>query len=157
MPSGRTHLGIELGILALAVGGGIAWVRVGGISARALGAFSGAYAFSMVFLSPDLDLVDSRPTRRWGPLSFLWRPYAWIFRHRGASHDIIWGPLIRLLYLGLLVLAAGVAASAALGRPVFRGLAQVDIAAVLLGAYAPNVVHVVCDQAWSALKRRRRK
>jgi uncharacterized metal-binding protein len=157
MPSGRTHLGIELGVLVLAVAGGISWVQAGGMSARALGAFSGAYAFSMVFLSPDLDLADSRPMRRWGPLSFLWRPYAWIFRHRGASHDVVWGPLTRLLYLGVLVLAAGVAVSAALGRPILRGLAERDVAAVLAGVYAPSVVHVFCDQAWSALKRRRRR
>ncbi|WP_157969066.1 DUF2227 family putative metal-binding protein [Thermus sediminis] len=54
-----------------------------------------------LYLSPDLDLPDSRPSRRWGPLSLLWEPYRALHLHRGASHSWVYGPLSRLLYLFL--------------------------------------------------------
>ena len=56
-----------------------------------------------LYLSPDLDVPESRPSRRWGPLSFLWHPYRLLHPHRGASHSYLYGPLSRLVYLGLLL------------------------------------------------------
>lgn len=60
-----------------------------------------------LWLSPDLDLEDSRPSRRWGLLRVLWAPYRAFHPHRGASHSYLYGPLSRLLYLLLLVLLLG--------------------------------------------------
>lgn len=62
-------------------------------------AFFAAGSFSALFLSPDLDLPYSRPSRRWGPLGILWAPYRWLHAHRGASHSYLYGPLSRLLFL----------------------------------------------------------
>ncbi len=37
----------------------------------------------------------------WGPLRVIWGPYAALHTHRGRSHNSLFGPLSRLLYLAL--------------------------------------------------------
>ncbi|MGB9862004.1 MAG: DUF2227 family putative metal-binding protein, partial [Candidatus Bipolaricaulaceae bacterium] len=81
MPRASTHLVVELAflpvvlLLALLFGLGKELLPLGL-----------AYLLGSLFLSPDLDLWGSRATRRWGILRFLWRPYSFLFRHRGLSH-----------------------------------------------------------------------
>lgn len=61
--------------------------------------FIGAYLFSGLWLSNDLD-INSRIYRRWGPLRFLWYPYQRLVAHRSwISHGLVVGPVVRLLYL----------------------------------------------------------
>lgn len=93
--------------------------------------------------------------RRWGRLAFLWWPYAKLFRHRGISHHVLWGPLTRLLYLT--VVAGGVAAGvgALIGRPLSLGRLPIDGWAVLAGVYVPNVAHVMVDGVIGVFHRRR--
>ncbi|WP_243095591.1 DUF2227 family putative metal-binding protein [Thermus thalpophilus] len=67
----------------------------------AVGYLAGGFVGTL-FLSPDIDLPESRPSRRWGPLSALWAPYRLLHPHRGASHSWVYGPLSRLAYLALL-------------------------------------------------------
>jgi uncharacterized metal-binding protein len=145
MPSGRVHLAIETGVLVACAAGGAALAQRGSISYESLLAFSCGFAFGMAFLSPDLDLTRSRPTRRWGPLSFLWWPYAKIFRHRGVSHHVVWGPLTRLGYLALVVGGLAVAIGALTGLHMSLRLSDLGGWAALGGIYAPNVVHVAVD------------
>jgi uncharacterized metal-binding protein len=154
MPSGRTHLVIEAGILSAFAVAGAVLVRKGSLPTESLLGFLGGFAFSMVFLTPDLDLVRSRPARRWGRLSILWWPYAKIFRHRGLSHHIVWGPLTRIAYLTVLVAATAVGIGALLGRPVSFGEPHADVWAILAGVYVPNIVHTVADAV--AMPQRRR-
>jgi uncharacterized metal-binding protein len=154
MPSGRTHLVIEAGILSAFAVAGIVLVREGSLPTESLVAFLGGFAFSMVFLTPDLDLVRSRPTRRWGRLSILWRPYARIFRHRGVSHHIVWGPLTRIVYLTALAAAAAVGIGALLGRPLSFERSHANVWAILAGVYVPNVIHTVTDAIATPHRRR---
>ena len=126
------------------------------IGSREVAAFLGAYLFSSLFLSPDLDLARSRASRRWGIGRVFWLPYSTLFRHRRLSHHLLWGPLTRILYLGGLVLIAytGIAllSGMAVARPVWpRSL----LISVVCGLYLPNQVHIVLDHLWSALTRRR--
>jgi uncharacterized metal-binding protein len=59
----------------------------------------GAYLFSGLFLSNDLD-TQSRIYKRWGPLRVVWYPYQRLVAHRSMlSHGILIGPLLRVLYL----------------------------------------------------------
>ncbi len=63
----------------------------------------GAYLFSGLWLSNDLDIY-SRIYRRWGPLRFLWYPYQRFVSHRSwLSHGLVVGPLVRLVYLYVMV------------------------------------------------------
>jgi uncharacterized metal-binding protein len=154
MPSGRTHLIIEAGMLLACAVAGVVLVRKGSLPTESLLAFLGGFAFSMVFLTPDLDLVRSRPTRQWGRLSVLWWPYAKIFRHRGVSHHIVWGPLTRIAYLTALAAAAAVGIGALLGRPLSFGRSHTNAWAILAGVYVPNIVHTVADAVATPHRRR---
>jgi uncharacterized metal-binding protein len=154
MPSGRTHLVIEAGILSALAVAGIVLVCKGSLPTESLLAFLGGFAFSMVFLTPDLDLVRSRPTRRWGRLSILWWPYAKIFRHRGVSHHIVWGPVTRIAYLTALAAATAVGIGALLGRSVSFGEPHANVWAILVGVYVPNIVHTVVDAVATPHRRR---
>ena len=155
MPSGRTHLRIELGLFAVAAAV-VAWLVVAGITPIRLGvSFLGGYRFSSFFLSPDLDLRASRPMRRWGPLRVLWIPYAAVFRHRRLSHHPLLGPTTRLAYLGAWLGLVFWLSSLVLGRPLSISWPGWPIlVSFLLGAYVPNEVHIVADWTVSAWKRR---
>ncbi|HIC98044.1 MAG TPA: hypothetical protein EYP11_06595 [Aquificaceae bacterium] len=61
--------------------------------------FGAGYILGTFFLSPDLDLPSSRPTKRWKFLRCLWFPYQLLSKHRGVSHMPLIGSLFRLIYL----------------------------------------------------------
>jgi uncharacterized metal-binding protein len=154
MPSGRTHEAINLTLLGL---GGAFYLAQGGSpeEPRAL-AFLLGYLTGTFLLSPDLDLAEKgvRAQGRWGVLGALWRPYGWLFRHRGLSHTWILGPLTRLGYLlfllfllyGLLKgVAAFMGASLALALPP---LPKEVLLFGLLGYYLSQWLHLVADGIW---------
>ncbi|MGB9723242.1 MAG: metal-binding protein [Chloroflexia bacterium] len=67
------------------------------------GLFTVAHLFSGLGFSCDLD-VRAVEYRRWGPLRWLWLPYTQLVYHRSwLSHGLVIGPLLRLLYFGLIV------------------------------------------------------
>jgi uncharacterized metal-binding protein len=154
MPSGRTHEAINLTLLGL---GGALYLAQGGSpeEPRAL-AFLLGYLTGTFVLSPDLDLAEKgvRAQGRWGVLGALWRPYGWLFRHRGLSHTWILGPLTRLGYLFLLLfllygllkgVAAFMGASLALALPP---LPKEVLLFGLLGYYLSQWLHLVADGIW---------
>jgi len=154
MPSGRTHEAINLTLLGL---GGALYLAQGGSpeEPRAL-AFLLGYLAGTFLLSPDLDLAEKgvRAQGRWGVLGALWRPYGWLFRHRGLSHTWILGPLTRLGYLLLLLfllygllkgVAAFMGASLALALPP---LPKEVLLFGLLGYYLSQWLHLVADGIW---------
>ncbi|WP_117238026.1 metal-binding protein [Thermus sediminis] len=164
MPAGRVHEAINLTALGL---GGIAYLAYGGPleDPRAL-AFALSYLTGTFLLSPDLDLAEKgvRAKRRWGVLGFLWRPYGWLFRHRGLSHTWILGPLTRLGYLFFLLfllygffsgMAALLGASFALVLPP---LPSGVLWWGLLGYYLSQWLHLLADGIYPDhdLKRLRR-
>ena len=65
--------------------------------------FTLGYIIGTFFLSPDLDLRHSKPSKRWGYLRALWIPYQKKSKHRGISHIPILGTIIRLFYLNVIV------------------------------------------------------
>lgn len=164
MPSGRVHEAINLAVLG---GGAVVYLAYGGSPEDPQGlAFTLAYLAGTFLLSPDLDLAEkgTRSQRRWGLLGLLWRPYGWLFRHRGLSHTWVLGPLTRLGYLaallgGLFLLAQGVAAH--LGMPFTLRLPPWPPevwGSALLGYYLSQWLHLVADGIWPDhdLKRLRR-
>ncbi len=68
--------------------------------------FGAGYLVGTFFLSPDIDLPNSKPTRRWKLLRCLWIPYQSLSRHRGISHMPVIGSLLRLAYLIFIVIFA---------------------------------------------------
>ncbi len=160
MPSGKTHLGIELILLPV-------WVALFYLfidtSWQAGALFAGAYLFSSLLLSPDLDLRHNRSRRRWGLLGFIWIPYTKVFKHRGVSHSLLFGTVTRLGYLGVLSLLI------ALGLSYFRvwavpldslTAAPLDLKLVgtlVAGLWLPNTIHTLTDHVHRLWPRRRRR
>ncbi len=67
------------------------------------GVLEGSYLLSGLLFSNDLDVMATE-YRRWGPLRWLWLPYAQMVLHRSwLSHGLMVGPLLRLLYFVLVV------------------------------------------------------
>jgi uncharacterized metal-binding protein len=98
MASGIVHDYISLagGVLALA------GCLYAGLSIDLALILSTSVVIGGVYLSPDLDLPRSRPSRRWGLMSFIW----WPLRHYGhrskLSHGWLIGSLARLAWLFVL-------------------------------------------------------
>ncbi|MGC9529284.1 MAG: DUF2227 family putative metal-binding protein [Candidatus Bipolaricaulaceae bacterium] len=151
MPTGRTHLAVELVTLPLWGAAGAA----AGVGETPLAVFAASYAGASLLLSPDLDLPASDSGRRWGPARILWFPYTAACRHRGVSHSLLLGPLTRLVYLGALIslgwwtlhLGAGVPPP----RPIPAGL----LLPILAGIYVPHLLHVGLDRTASLWGRAR--
>jgi uncharacterized metal-binding protein len=112
--------------------------------------FTTSYLFSLLWLSPDLD-VDrgSGSLRRWGPLRYLWYPYKELFRHRGISHSIILGPLTRVLYMGTVLWTMTWVLSIGLTVP---RLDQGFLYPFLLGMWLPDALHCLLDRMVTGLK-----
>jgi len=146
MPSGKAHLRIEAALLVVWTAGAVLCVRRGWLGRAEVAGFVTAYLFSMLLLSPDLDLAESDSYRRWGPLRWVWAPYAAAFRHRRVSHHPLFGPITRIAYVGILALLGleiyGAVAHRAVPQIVLpTGL----VLAVLIGLYLPNLTHIVSD------------
>ncbi len=175
MASGRTHETINLSVFAAAAAG-YAYARAQGLTAEfdllfapeTLLAFSVSYLVGTFFVTPDLDLAENPMQARnnWGLLGLLWVPYGALFSHRGLSHSWIIGPLTRLIYMALLALAFGWAASElaphfgyrlAFEAQVGESWPQLSFGA-LVGYYLSQWLHLVADgiqpdHAWKARKR----
>jgi len=144
MPSGKSHLRLELFLLPVFLAG----IYLMDVGWPLLLAFSSAYLFSSLLLSPDLDLRSNATRRRWGPLGFIWWPYTKVFKHRGLSHNLLLGPLTRIGYLFLIGFIAvyglnhlGIGANLRL-RP---GLDREILAMIAIGLYLPNGLHILYD------------
>ncbi|MFQ6117976.1 MAG: metal-binding protein [Candidatus Bipolaricaulia bacterium] len=142
MPSGARHLRLESLLLPVFLAGlyfyGLGW--------PGLLTFAGAYLFSSLMLSPDLDLRSNSARRRWGILGFIWVPYTKVFKHRGLSHNLLLGPLTRTGYLFLV----GFIVIYALNYFGLRANIQVHLDREVLvmigiGLYLPNSLHILYD------------
>lgn len=99
MASGRDH---DRATWLWALPFGALWWPALGLAGVACGA--AAFLVGGLWLSPDLD-TRSNPTRRWGPLRWLWWPYRRLLVHRSLfSHGPLIGSAGRLLYLAALAL-----------------------------------------------------
>src|SRR5690606_24839030 len=108
MPNYRTHDAVNLTALGMTFAGYTVAVNTGkveGVSGAAMIGYVLAYLVGTFLVTPDLDLHGSKPTKRWGVLRVLWRPYASLVPHRSSfSHGWLIGPATRLAYLRLLAI-----------------------------------------------------
>ncbi|MBI1802063.1 MAG: metal-binding protein [Chloroflexi bacterium] len=148
MPGAKTHdaitvvSGLALAPIAypLLLNGGLS-LEVSGLDTALV---VGAHCLSGLMFSPDLD-IDSAIDNRWGIFFWVWRPYMRIVPHHRhwLSHGLVIPPLLRLLYLFVVVilLFGGVAlALAQIGVVVPDYPAQVFDALLLLARAHPREV-----------------
>ncbi len=131
--------------------------------------FSAGYLVGTFLLSPDIDLPNSKPTKRWSLLRCLWSPYQSFSRHRGISHLPVVGSLLRLLYIvGVIIFLYFVMVGIVsfLDRSFARILADFNLFSLLnelfrseLGLYfvggivCADIVHIILDSITSLIKR----
>jgi uncharacterized metal-binding protein len=142
MADGETHdrWGVVMAVL-LAVAVGISIARAPDDLTINLWGLPGGVLLGTLLLSPDLDMWNTKPTKRWGPLKFFWAPYAWAHKHRGLSHSWILGPAVRLLYLG---------APWAIIYLYFWGFEGPGswLTWLAVGVYLANWLHLAQDRHW---------
>jgi len=165
MPDGTTHLAINLGALAL-TGAALTVLHVPVLSGPGMALLAGGLIGS-VWITPDLDMpgVRTAPLKAWGPFGWLWQPLIRVSRHRGVSHTFVRGPLIRAVYLGVMLGLTALLMSVLLKQflpDVWRRVAALDIHApvhlkILLwgyaGYHAMQVAHLIADRIPLNLKR----
>jgi uncharacterized metal-binding protein len=94
------------------------------------------------FVTPDLD-TNSAAYKRWGRMRILMLPYKWLFKHRQSSHNIYYGVIVRILYIGAIITAFYYLIFKSL--PLENILFPVHIIIFLVGIIAANALHVILD------------
>jgi uncharacterized metal-binding protein len=90
-----------------------------------------------LWLSPDLDLAHSRPSKRWGLLAWYWDVYRMLCgRHRSwLSHGPFVGSLGRLLYIGWPAWVFG----------WYHAWDDMWLGGILIGVFVSEFVHLLSD------------
>jgi len=167
MPSGTVHERVNL--IALLAAAGVRYaLSPGEPPAPAEVAFVTGYTIGTLWVTPDLDFANAHPVRalrNWGKLGFLWKPYGYLFRHRGLSHTYLLGPLTRILYLMVLAALLLALVSPSLVEAVIREgpralPSPLDQPAVwwwgLAGYYVAQWLHLILDGIRPGGRRRKR-
>ncbi|MDP2841321.1 MAG: DUF2227 family putative metal-binding protein [Candidatus Methanoperedens sp.] len=95
------------------------------------------------FITPDLD-IESSAGNRWGALKVIWLPYRVLFKHGKSSHNIVYGAVVRLLYIGLIIL--GVYYLLFRAFPSDMMILPFDYVLIILtGIILANALHVILD------------
>ena len=79
----------------------LAWYE--SINPEQLLALSVGFYIGTDFLTPDLD-TESTAMKRLGKFKILFLPYKWTFTHRKSSHNILYGAVVRILYISIIML-----------------------------------------------------
>ena len=96
MASGKTHTMINLSAISISLPLIHFYTN---LSLDDILVGAGSAFFGTVFLSPDLDLKQSKSSQAWGWFSWIWYAYNRCFSHRKLSHFFIVGTLSRVVYL----------------------------------------------------------
>ncbi len=105
-------------------------------------AFGAGYYVGTDFITPDLD-IESTAIKRWGPLKILWLPYKWLFFHGQSSHNIIYGAVVRILYISLIILGIYYLIFGSL--PSGTVFSSIYIYIFIFGIILANAFHVILD------------
>jgi uncharacterized metal-binding protein len=134
------HTAVNMAALVPVAGLGV-WANHAGLVL----AFGAGFLFGTLLVTPDLDLHFNDARRRWGGLRFIWAPYVALSKHRGMSHSYALGPLIRLLYLAVLVVPLVLLALHMVGPVRFAVPAWVFLLA-FAGYLVSQWLHLLCDR-----------
>lgn len=103
MANYKTHTRFNL-FLALPLLLAMGWYLFN-LSVKELALFTGAFAYATLWMSPDSDVAYQVKLFSFrGLMTLPFRPYAYLFKHRGLSHKPVIGTATRLLWVLLLTL-----------------------------------------------------
>lgn len=131
-------------------------------------AFTSGYMVGTFFLTPDNDLIQSNPNRRWKLLRFIWIPYTKVFSHRGMSHVPFYGTFTKLLYLAVVFLSIAILVSFLLGSTLDIKVLKLNLSFIelikhpfflsfLIGLLLSEIMHIFTDIVYSILKPKRKR
>jgi len=170
MAKGTTHDKINFSVLILLLA--ISYFHFHFRNFLLLSVFGLSYLFGTLYLSPDLDMENTLPYRRWGKIKFIWYLYSKIIPHRSPlSHSFFLGTLLRLTwFLGILFLSGfflvwilnlfsiGDCLQAYMDTWVsiksFFLLNKKLFYAILSGLFLASLLHQIVDIIWSFFKLR---
>lgn len=105
--------------------------------------FGAGFYAGTEFVTPDLD-IESKAIKRWGVFRTFWLPYKLLFKHGKSSHNIVYGAVVRLLYIGIIIL--GVYYVLFRAFPSNMMILPFDIVLIfLIGIIIANALHVMLD------------
>ncbi|MCZ7380063.1 MAG: DUF2227 family putative metal-binding protein [Candidatus Methanoperedens sp.] len=97
------------------------------------------------FLTPDLD-TESTAIKRLGGFKILFLPYKWAFAHRQSSHNIIYGAVVRILYISIIILVLYYVLFKSIpSGTLFFSVYSAYIIFFLIGIVIANALHVLLD------------
>ncbi len=115
------------------------------INPKQLVALSIGFYVGTDFLTPDLD-TESTAIKRWGKLKILFLPYKWTFTHRKSSHNIIYGAVVRILYIGIVILVLYyILFKSFPSETLLFSVYSLYILLFLAGIIIANTLHVLLD------------
>ncbi len=94
------------------------------------------------FITPDLD-IESTAIKRWGRLKIIWLPYKWLFKHGQSSHNILYGAVVRVLYISVIILSIYYLLFKSL--PPETMFSSIYVFIFIVGIIIANALHVVLD------------
>ncbi len=112
------------------------------VSLKQFLSFSAGYYIGTDFITPDLD-IESKAIKRWGVLKILWLPYKWMFKHGQSSHNIVYGAVVRILYISFIILVIYYILFRSL--PPQTIISSVYVFIFLIGIIVANALHIVLD------------
>ncbi len=113
--------------------------------------FSLSFVYATLFMNPDLDLTNKiKLFSIRGFLSFPFRTYSYVFRHRGLSHSLFFGTITRLLWLFLFFLVISYLFNITFLQKInFTSLMKVhkeEIIYLFSGFFIADFFHVILDR-----------
>ena len=123
--------------------------------------FLAGYLVGTFFITPDNDLFHSRPIKRWKIFKFIWYPYVKFSSHRGLSHIPVLGTVIKLAYIGSILLILYVALEFFLRHigmydfslDLRQILSNKHIITFVIGVMIAEFFHILTDMVYSSLKK----
>ena len=112
------------------------------INLKHLLVFSAGYYAGTEFITPDLD-TDSTPYKKWGRLKILWLPYKWLFQHGKSSHNIMYGAIVRIIYVSAIIL--GIYYLLFKSLPPGSMISSLFFIVFIIGIIIANAMHILLD------------
>ncbi len=94
------------------------------------------------FITPDLD-IESTAIKRWGRLKVIWLPYKWLFKHGQSSHNILYGAIVRIIYISIIIF--GIYYLLFRSLPPETMISSIYVFIFLIGIIIANALHIILD------------
>jgi len=104
--------------------------------------FLAGYCAGTELITPDLD-IESIPLKKWGKLKFLWLPYKWLFKHGQSSHNIIYGAMVRVMYISVIIF--GIYYLLFKSLPSESMISYMFFIVFIVGIIIANAMHIILD------------